>query len=196
MASEDTRIVRVRINVSGKRLIGYVPLPPGEFSRLSDVLNGSEPYILIRDEEAPSARQSRAILKDAISYVEAVVEPGFHRKSPQVAPRGIPNRDAEPKGTGGDSIRRAVRAAIGNRDGRPERRPSIHQFAECRVPRLGRSLRFSCRRESASPFHRARVMCGAGLQACEGTATAVPHNVGYSKRSDSIGSSCEPFHAG
>ena len=47
--AEDTKIVRVRANVSGERLIGYVPLPPGEFSRLSDVLNGTEPYILIRD---------------------------------------------------------------------------------------------------------------------------------------------------
>ena len=80
MAAEDTRIVRARVNVSGTRLIGYVPLPPGEFSRFSDVLNGSEPYILIRDQEAPpepGKGLSRAILKDAISYVEALVEPGF-----------------------------------------------------------------------------------------------------------------------
>ena len=86
MGSEHTRVVRVRINASGKRLIGYVPLPPGEFSRLSDVLNGAEPYILIRDQEAPSVPgkgQSRAILKDTISYVEVVVEPGFQRKSPK-----------------------------------------------------------------------------------------------------------------
>jgi hypothetical protein len=70
MTTEDTKIVRVRLNVSGKRLIGYVPLPPGEFSRFSDVLNSAEPYILIRDQEqAPEPGQgtSRAILKDSIS---------------------------------------------------------------------------------------------------------------------------------
>ena len=99
MAAEDTRIVRARVNVSGTRLIGYVPLPPGEFSRFSDVLNGSEPYILIRDQEAPpepGKGLSRAILKDAISYVEALVEPGFQRKSPQGAFRAITLSLAEP----------------------------------------------------------------------------------------------------
>lgn len=45
MPADDTKIVRVRANVSGERLIGYVPLPPGEFSRFSDVLNGAEPHI-------------------------------------------------------------------------------------------------------------------------------------------------------
>ena len=83
MAAEDTKIVRVRANVSGERLIGYVPLPPGEFSRLSDVLNGTEPYILIRDYETvpePGKDLSRANLKDAISFIEALVEPGFQRK--------------------------------------------------------------------------------------------------------------------
>jgi len=90
--AEDTKIVRVRANVSGERLIGYVPLPPGEFSRLSDVLNGTEPYILIRDYEtvpAPGKDLSRAILKDAISYIEALVEPGFQRKLPAGAFQAI-----------------------------------------------------------------------------------------------------------
>ena len=88
MTAEDTKIVRVRLNVSGKRLIGYVPLPPGGFSRFSDVLNGSEPYILIRDQEGPQAPGqglSQAVLKDSISYVEALAEPGFQRKSRQGA---------------------------------------------------------------------------------------------------------------
>ena len=92
MAGEDTKIVRVRANVSGERLIGYVPLPPGKFSRLSDVLNGSEPYILIRDHETPPQPGnglSRAILKDAISYIEALVEPSFQRKLPQGAFQAI-----------------------------------------------------------------------------------------------------------
>ena len=80
---EDKKVVRVRVNVSGKRLIGYVPLPPGEFSRFSDVLNGAGPYILIRDLEAPPTGLSQAVLKDAISYVETLVEPGFQRKTPQ-----------------------------------------------------------------------------------------------------------------
>ena len=89
MTTEDTKFVRVRVNVSGKRLIGHVPLPPGEFSRFSDVLNGSEPYMLIRDQQAvprePGKGSSRAILKDAISYVEALAEPRFQRQAPQGA---------------------------------------------------------------------------------------------------------------
>ena len=92
MTAEDTKVVRVRLNVSGKRLIGYVPLPPGEFSRFSDTLNSSEPYILIRDREGPlesGTGLSRAVLKDSISYVEALAEPGFQRKSPQGAFRAV-----------------------------------------------------------------------------------------------------------
>ncbi len=84
MMAEDTRIVRIRVNVSGIRFIGFVPLPPGEFSRFSDVLNSAEPYILIQDQEAPPGEgRSRAILKDSITYVEALVEPDFQRRSPQ-----------------------------------------------------------------------------------------------------------------
>ena len=86
MAGEDKKVVRVRVNVSGKRFIGFVPLPPGEFSRFSDVLNGAEPYLLLRDQEAPpelGTGLSQAVLKDAISYVETLVEPGFQRKAPQ-----------------------------------------------------------------------------------------------------------------
>ena len=87
MTGDDTKIVRVRLNVSGKRLIGYVPLPPGEFSRFSDVLNGAAPYILIRDQAVPEpgTGASRAILKNSISYVEALAEPDFQRQSPQGA---------------------------------------------------------------------------------------------------------------
>ena len=88
MTAEDTQIVRVRVNISGIRLIGFVSLPPsGEFSRFSDVLNSAEPYILIRDQEGspePGESPSRAVLKDSITYVEALVEPGFQRRrSPQ-----------------------------------------------------------------------------------------------------------------
>ena len=87
MTAEDTQIVRVRVNISGIRLIGFVSLPPsGEFSRFSDALNSAEPYILIRDQEGspePGESPSRAVLKDSITYVEALVEPGFQRRSPQ-----------------------------------------------------------------------------------------------------------------
>ena len=86
MTAEGTQIVRVRVNVSGFRLIGFVSLPPGEFSRFSDVLNGAEPYFLIRDQEEPpepGGGASRALLKDSITYVEALAEPGFERRSPQ-----------------------------------------------------------------------------------------------------------------
>ena len=97
-----TQTVRVRVNVLGIRLIGFVSLPPGEFSRFSDVLNGDEPYILIRSQEpTPEAREapslpspvtisrttsaSRAVRKESISYVEALTEPAFQRTSPQGA---------------------------------------------------------------------------------------------------------------
>ncbi len=99
MASENIKVVKVRLNVSGQRLIGWVPLPPGEFSRFSDVLNGSEPYILIRDQEAPpepGKGQSQAILKDSISYVEALAEPGFQRLTPQGEFQAITLRLKEP----------------------------------------------------------------------------------------------------
>ena len=99
MAAEDTKIVRVRVNISGKRLIGYVSLPPGEFSRCSDVLNGSEPYILIQDQEVPPETGKglfRAISKASISYVEVLTEPGFQRKSPQGAFQAITLRLKEP----------------------------------------------------------------------------------------------------
>jgi len=99
MDSENIKVVKVRLNVSGLRLIGYVPLPPGEFSRFSDVLNGSEPYILIRDEEVPPETgkgPSRVILKDSISYVEALAEPGFQRLTPQGEFHAITLRLKEP----------------------------------------------------------------------------------------------------
>ena len=88
MTTEDTQIVRIRVNVSGIRLIGFVSLPPGEFSRFSDVLNSAEPYILIRGEDEPrepGEHSSRAVLKDSITYVEALAEPGFKRRSLQGA---------------------------------------------------------------------------------------------------------------
>ena len=85
MTAENTQIVRVRVNISGIRLIGFVSLPPpGEFSRFSDVLNSAEPYILIREGSPESGDgPSQAVLKDSITYVEALVEPDFQRRSPQ-----------------------------------------------------------------------------------------------------------------
>ncbi len=88
MTAEDTKFVRVRLNVSGKRLIGHVPLPPGEFSRFSDVLNSAEPYILMRGEDESLEHgegPSQAVQKDSITYVEALAEPGYQRRSSQGA---------------------------------------------------------------------------------------------------------------
>jgi hypothetical protein len=62
-------------------------------------LNSAEPYILIRDQEQapePGKGTSRAILKDSISYVEALVEPGFQRQSPQGGFQSITLSLAEP----------------------------------------------------------------------------------------------------
>ena len=77
MQPEDNRIVKVRVNASGKRAIGYVDLP-AEHQRISDILNGPEDYLMLRQEERPLPSDERgivAIFNEAISYVEALEEP-------------------------------------------------------------------------------------------------------------------------
>jgi len=79
MSSQDLRIVkiRVRMNVSGKRIIGYVDLPAA-YDRTSDMLSGPDLFILVRPERNLSelkADSSHLIQKEAISYVEALEEP-------------------------------------------------------------------------------------------------------------------------
>jgi hypothetical protein len=72
------RVVKVRINASGRRLIGYVTLPPDEGTRFSDLLNGPEAYMLVRTEppeESTGEEDSVAVRKDSISYIEALDEP-------------------------------------------------------------------------------------------------------------------------
>jgi len=69
--------VKVRINACGQRIIGYVHLPPG-VTRMSDFLNSPEPYLMVRESEtlSPDGREPfRAVLKEAISYVQALEEP-------------------------------------------------------------------------------------------------------------------------
>jgi hypothetical protein len=86
MSADKRRFVKVRINATGKRLIGYVDLLAPtypvdrrtEHPRISDVLNGPDFFLLIQEEEEPSALENddfRAIPKDALSYVEALDEP-------------------------------------------------------------------------------------------------------------------------
>ena len=79
MSGQDLRVVkiRVRMNVSGKRIIGYVDLPAA-YDRTSDMLSGPDLFILVRPEKnlaAVKADSFHIIQKEAISYVEALEEP-------------------------------------------------------------------------------------------------------------------------
>lgn len=81
MHSKENNVVKMRINASGKRIIGFVELyakdPRTTHPRISDILNSAEPFLLIRDEEDSSADNGgfQAIPKDSLSYVEALDEP-------------------------------------------------------------------------------------------------------------------------
>ncbi|MBI5441365.1 MAG: hypothetical protein HY900_09165, partial [Deltaproteobacteria bacterium] len=87
MTTEQRRVVKVRINASGRRVIGCIELAKGD-RRVSDVLNGPGPCILLSpDDPAVACREeegSHVIFKDAISYLEAVEEPrpGLRAASP------------------------------------------------------------------------------------------------------------------
>ena len=71
--------VRIRTNVSGERLIGFVHLPLGRVSRLSDVLNAPEPFLHVQLVDDTAAV---AIRKTSISYIEAFEEPPTERRVP------------------------------------------------------------------------------------------------------------------
>jgi hypothetical protein len=72
------RVVKVRINASGRRLIGCIELPEG-YERISDVLNSPDPCLLLTPHEPLAAERgedgSQVIFKDAVTYLEAVEEP-------------------------------------------------------------------------------------------------------------------------
>lgn len=85
MAAADSRILRVRVSASEKRLIGYVDLPADLSARFSDLLNGPEAYIVIRqkasDDSTPDEGKAQAILKDSIRYIEALEEPTVQKRA-------------------------------------------------------------------------------------------------------------------
>ena len=76
-AAEATRTVHLRINVGGRRVIGFVDLPPAVTARSSGILNDTDRYLTVH-LDAPSDAGERvtiAVNKEAISYVEVVGEP-------------------------------------------------------------------------------------------------------------------------
>jgi hypothetical protein len=78
MNETEKPLVKVRINASGRRLVGCLRLQE-HTGRTSDLLNGPEPFLeLLPDEYAMmgGGNGSHALAKRAISYVEALEEPG------------------------------------------------------------------------------------------------------------------------
>ena len=70
-----SKAVKVRIDASGRRLVGYVDLAVGE-DRISDRLNNTDPFLFVRsDETSGDMERHWAIHKDAVSYVVALEEP-------------------------------------------------------------------------------------------------------------------------
>ena len=67
--------MKVRLDASGRRVVGYVELAAGE-DRISDRLNNADPFLFVRSDE-PSGDMGRqwAIHKDTVSYVIALEEP-------------------------------------------------------------------------------------------------------------------------
>jgi hypothetical protein len=70
-APAPSNLVRIRVNAVGGRHIGYVHLPP-EHHRFSDILNDGSRFLLMHDAVEGNCR---AILKEAVSYAEAIEEP-------------------------------------------------------------------------------------------------------------------------
>ena len=62
------KVVKVRINASGKRIIGIISVPPPHF-RVSDYLNSHDDFLRIKQEKTEII-----VAKDAISYLEALEE--------------------------------------------------------------------------------------------------------------------------
>jgi len=73
---QEPHIVKLRINASGKRVIGFVNLAE-TYDRVSDLLSSADPFLLVSPERkslAEGGDDAVAILKDAASYVEALEE--------------------------------------------------------------------------------------------------------------------------
>jgi hypothetical protein len=64
----ETKFIKVRVNASGKRLIGIISIPPPHF-RVSDYLNSHDDFLRIKQEKT-----EMVVAKDAISYLEALEE--------------------------------------------------------------------------------------------------------------------------
>lgn len=73
----ENRVVKVRVNASGRRVIGIVAYDP-LYPRFSDFLNSVERFLLVKQERA-----TVAVHKEALSYLEALEErPGEFRHVP------------------------------------------------------------------------------------------------------------------
>ena len=71
----ESRIVKVRVDASGRRWVGYVELAVGN-DRISDDLNNAAPFLFGRsDEPSGDIGEQWAVHKDAVSYVVALEEP-------------------------------------------------------------------------------------------------------------------------
>jgi hypothetical protein len=62
------KFVKVRVNASGRRIIGIVVIPPPHF-RVSDYLNSHDDFLLVKQEKIDMVLE-----KAAISYLEALEE--------------------------------------------------------------------------------------------------------------------------
>jgi hypothetical protein len=73
---EVPHVVKLRINASGRRVIGFLDVAAA-FDRVSDLLNSADPFLMVEPEvesHAGGGDDAVAILKDAVSYVEALEE--------------------------------------------------------------------------------------------------------------------------
>jgi len=68
MDIQGKKFIKVRVNASGKRIIGILAIPPPHF-RVSDYLNSHDDFIRVKQEKSEII-----IAKDAISYLEALQE--------------------------------------------------------------------------------------------------------------------------
>lgn len=62
------KFVKVRVNASGRRIIGIIVVPPPHF-RVSDYFNSHDDFLLVKQEKTDMVLQ-----KAAISYLEALEE--------------------------------------------------------------------------------------------------------------------------
>ncbi len=65
----QSHVVKLRVNASGKRVIGFVDLA-GEYDRVSYLLSSADPFLLVSPEgrsRADGGGDAAAILKDAVS---------------------------------------------------------------------------------------------------------------------------------